>query len=178
MHTVTTFRYRWSTSQLVALIVLLALTFTLSSTVFAAHESNNDLTFAPVANSPSPNAAGKGTINYIKGLSGEEPDTTWQSSFQFTGLEPNTTYTIVVKGRFADPNAFSGICTFTTNNQGNGTCETRFTSLQRLGVAQLRLGGEGGAVVLEATRASGSITSSGACREAPQVGCDAPGRNN
>jgi hypothetical protein len=169
--------YRWSTSQLVALILLVAVSFGLASTVFAAHESNNDLTFAPVANSPSPNASGQGTINYIKGLSGEEPNTNWASTFQFAGLEPNTMYTIVVQGRFADPAAFSGICTFSTNNQGNGSCQNRFTSLQRLGVAQLRLGGEGGTVVLEARRASGSIVSSGACREAPQVGCEAPGLN-
>ena len=99
-----------------------------------------------------------------------------QETFSTSG--PNTQYTVVVQGRFADPAPFSGICTFTTNKQGSGSCQNRFMGLQRLGIAQVRLGGENGAVVLEATRASGAITSNGACREAPQAGCDAPGKDH
>lgn len=149
---------------------------------YAAHESSNQLTFAPVAGSASPDGSGTGVINYIKGTSGEEPDTQWASSFTFTGLEANTMYTVVVRGRFANADAFSGICSFMTDDAGDGTCQSRFDGLQRLGVAQLRLGGEGGTPVLQATRAAGgpgTIVSKGGCREPEQAasGCNAPGRN-
>ncbi len=55
------------------LTLLLGLLSGTALAVSAAHESNNRLTFAPVAASPSPDAAGSGVINYIKGTSGEEP---------------------------------------------------------------------------------------------------------
>ncbi len=149
----------------------------------AAHESNNALTFAPVAGSPSPAAAGTGVINYIKGISEEEPNTAWSSSFRFQGLEPDTTYTVVVRGRFADPTAFSAICSFTTNAAGAGSCSESFIGLQRLAIAQLRLGGVSGTPVLQATRQAvvsgpGEIVSRGGCREPDQMGstCAAPGR--
>ncbi len=149
----------------------------------AAHESNNSLSFAPVAGSPSPNASGSGVINYVKGISGEEPDTVWNSSYAFTGLAPDTTYTVAVRGRFADLTVFSGICTFTTNGTGAGSCENTFVGLRRLAIAQLRLGGESGTPVLQATRQAvvsgpGEIVSRGGCREPDQMGstCQAPGR--
>ena len=165
---------------LVGLVMLLAL----PASALAAHESNNKLTFAPVAGSPSPDAAGGGVINYIKGISGEEPDTAWSSSFRFNGLAPATAYTVVVRGRFADATAFSAICDFTTNGAGSGGCQSNFLGLQRLAIAQLRLGGVGGTPVLQATRQAvvagpGAITSDGGCREPDQAGstCDAPGLN-
>lgn len=149
----------------------------------AAHESNNHLVFAPVATSANPDASGTGTINYVKGTSGDEPDTEWTSSFRFTGLSVDTTYSVVVKGRFADATAFSEICRFTTNGTGVGSCTSRFTGLKRLAVAQLRMNSSTGAPVLQATRhpiagGPGSITSSGGCREPEQGGstCAAPGR--
>ena len=149
----------------------------------ATHESNNTLTFAPVAASPSPDASGAGVINYVKGLSGDEPNTAWTSSFRFQGLAPNATYTVVVRGRFADPTVFSAICSFTTDAAGAGSCSEQFTGLQRLAIAQLRIGGAAGTPVLQATRQAvvagpGEIVSRGDCREPDQGGsiCQAPGR--
>jgi hypothetical protein len=169
--------------KLIALLGLVAL-LALPATALAAHESNNKLVFAPVAGSPAPDAAGGGVINYIKGTSDEEPDTAWSSAFRFSGLAPDTTYTVVVRGRFADAAAFSAICEFTTNPSGVGTCQSQFLGLQRLAIAQLRLGGASGAPVLQATRQAvvsgpGSITSDGGCREPDQGGstCEAPGLN-
>lgn len=156
---------------------------TLALPASAAHESNNRLQFAPVVASPSPTASGAGTINYIKGTSGEEPFTEWTSSFHFNGLAAETGYTVVIRGRFAIAGAFSDICSFTTNSTGAGSCTSRFTGLQRLAVTQLRLT-SAGTPVLQATRQAvttgpGSITSSGGCREPDQAGstCAAPGRN-
>ena len=169
--------------KLIALLGLVAL-LALPVSALAAHESNNKLAFAPVARSIAPDGAGSGVINYIKGASGAEPDTAWSSAFRFTGLAPDTAYTIVVRGRFADPTVFSAICEFTTNASGIGTCQSQFLGLQRLAIAQLRLGGVGGTPVLQATRQAvvsgpGSITSDGGCREPDQGGstCEAPGLN-
>jgi hypothetical protein len=143
----------------------------------ATHESNNELTYAPVG-TLTPDATGSGIINYVKGLSGNEPDTIWVSSFHFAGLVPDTQYTVTVKGRVP-----AGICTFTTKATGNGSCESEFMSLPKLAVSQLHIGSETGPVVLQATRQSilagpGEIISRGACREPVQAGstCDAPGR--
>lgn len=170
--------------RLVAMLGLVAL-LALPGSVLAAHESNNKLDFAPVAGSATPEASGSGVINYVKGTSGEEPDTAWSSSFRFSGLAAGTTYTVVVRGRFADATAFSAICDFTANAAGIGACQEQFLGLQRLAVAQLRVGGAGGAPVLQATRQAvlpggpGSITSDGGCREPDRGGsqCEAPGHN-
>ncbi len=151
----------------------------------AAHESANHLSYAPVAGSASPGAGGRGIINYVKGTSGVEPNTQWTSSFRFSGLAANMSYTVTVKGRFAPATASSAICSFTTTRSGNGGCATTFTGLQRLGVSQLVTGPDAsGAPVLQATRQGvamgpGSITSSGGCREPAQGGstCAAPGRS-
>ena len=164
---------------------VMALALALPAATLASHESSNKLTFAPVAGSPSPDASGSGVINYVKGISGDEPNTSWTSAFRFSGLATDTTYTVVVRGRFADPTVFSAICSFTTNGAGGGTCNSQFLGLQRLAVAQLRLGGVGGTPVLQATRQAvlpgrpGSITSDGGCREPASAGaiCDAPGLN-
>ena len=163
----------------------IALALALPGATLAAHESSNKLAFAAVTNSLSPEASGSGVINYIKGISAGEPDTAWSSAFRFTGLESDTTYTVVVRGRFTVATVFSEICTFTTNRAGVGTCQSQFTGLQRLAIAQLRLGGVGGTPVLQATRQTvlpggpGSITSDGGCREPESAGaiCDAPGLN-
>ena len=169
--------------KLIALLGLAAL-LALPATAFAAHESNNKLVFAPVAGSSAPEGAGSGVINYIKGISEEEPDTAWSSAFRFSGLAADTAYAVVVRGQFTDPTVFSAICEFTTNANGIGGCQSQFTGLQRLAIAQLRLGGVGGTPVLQATRLAvvsgpGSITSDGGCREPDQAGstCEAPGRN-
>lgn len=145
----------------------------------ASHEGNNELTFAPVVNSPSPEASGAGIVNYVKGQSTVEPDTTWTSSFHFAGLAPNTAYTVVLFA-FGVP---KGVCAFTSNENGHGGCTSTFTSLDRFGSAQLRLGGDAGTPVLQATRHAtggigpGEIVARGDCREPDQLRslCDAPG---
>ena len=153
-------------------------------TAMASHESSNHLTYAPVAGDTVPDASGQGVINYVKGTSGQEPNTEWTSSFRFSGLSGATTYTVIVKGRFAVATESSAICSFTTTTSGDGGCAARFTGLQRLAVSQLVTGdGPAGVPVLQATRQAvlagpGSITSSGGCREPDQGGstCVAPGR--
>ena len=162
---------------LAAILAVLATLIVGTISVAATHESNNELTYAPVG-TLAPDATGSGIINYVKGLSGEEPNTVWNSSFHFTGLAPDTQYTVTVKGRVP-----SGICTFTTRTTGDGSCENQFKSLPKLAVSQLHLGAETGLVVMQATRQSvvagpGDIISRGACREPAQAGstCEAPGR--
>jgi hypothetical protein len=163
---------------LLFLLATLCLGTSAAAPAFASHESNNALTFAAVAGSPSPTASGTGIVNYVKGRSTEEPDTAWTSSFHFAGLAPDTTYTVFIFGRGA-------ICSFTTNANGRGGCESTFIGLPRFGVAQLRLGGAAGTPVLQATRQGvvpgggpGEIVSRGDCRDADQELslCDAPGR--
>lgn len=141
----------------------------------AAHEGNNSLTFAPVPQSPLPTAAGLGIINYVKGASAPEPNSVWTAAFRFGGLAADSTYTVAVAGRFADPTAFSGLCSFTTDSSGNGGCNSQFLGLSRLAIAQLRWGNEAGMPVLQATRQTvttgpGSILSQGDCREPQQNG--------
>ena len=67
----------------------------------------------------------------------------------------------------------------------NGSCEHTFLSLPKLGIAQLRLGGDAGPAVLQATRQAvasgpGEIVSRGGCREPDQAGstCQAPDSSN
>jgi len=166
----------------------------LAPAAFAAHESNNRLDFDAVGMSST--ADGAGTINYVKGASdGTEDNSVWQQSLRFTGLQPGTTYRVVVaKGAGTgamvpgtDPRI---ICTFTATVSGTGTCTGRFLELRAMAVAQLQ--NNLGEVVAQATRtgapnpaggkfttaAPGAITSKGGCREPEQAGsqCTAPGR--
>src|SRR3954447_21395650 len=141
-----------------ALLFLLAavcLGATAALPAFASHEGNNELTFAPVAGWPSPDGSGSGIVNYVKGESTTEPDTAWTSSFHFAGLAPETTYAVVL---FMAGVPRSGICTFTSNLNGHGGGARTFETLDRFGSAQLRLGGETGTPVLQATRhATGDV---------------------
>lgn len=146
----------------------------------ASHEGNNALTFAPAAGSPSPAASGSGIVNLVAGRSTAEPGTVWTSSFHFAGLAAATTYTVVL---FANNVAQPGTCTFTTNLNGHGGCTSTFATLDRFGMAQLRLGDDTGAPVLQATRQStnsgpGTVVSRGDCRHPEQIRslCEAPGR--
>jgi hypothetical protein len=167
--------------RLLILFAVLCLGSLAALPALASHEANNALTFAPVASSPSPDASGEGIVNYVSGQSTSEPDTAWTSSFHFSGLAGNTTYTIVL---FMAGVPHSGICSFTSNVIGNGGCSSTFGTLDRFGSAQLRLGGEAGTPVLQATRHAtgdvgpGEIIARGDCREPDQLRslCDAPGR--
>lgn len=127
----------------------------------AGHESTNTLAFAPVAGSPAPDGRGAGTVDF-KG--GGEPKTRWSSTFEFAGLQANATYTVAVQGRSGadgspEASAFSGLCTFRADGHGNGGCWNYSFGLQRLGIAQLRLGDHNGQAVLQATRDGGGAGS-------------------
>jgi len=131
---------------------------------YAVHETgNNVLTFAPVAGSFSPNAKGSGETSITQGKIDSAPGNgvddgtdVWKASFQFSGLKPRQMYTITVPGRYdAPPPAESGIVSFVTSSDGSSRTYFEFVGLARLGVARLRLGGDQGPVVLQATRAAG-----------------------
>ncbi len=160
----------------------------LAPAAFAAHESNNRLDFDAVGTS---SADGAGTINYVKGASdGTEDGSVWQQSLRFTGLEPGSSYSVVVLKGEGDGDEVPGsgprtICEFTATDSGTGSCTGRFLELRALAVAQLQ--DDAGDVIAQASRtgaagltaeAPGEITSKGGCREPEQAGsqCDAPGR--
>jgi hypothetical protein len=167
----------------IAAVVTAVLVSTAAPPTFASHEGDNSLTFAPVPQSPLPTAAGIGLINYVAGTSAIGPNSVWTSAFQFRGLTANAPYTVVVAGRFADPTAFSGLCSFTTDSSGNGGCGSQFLGLSRLTIAQLRWGNEAGLPVLQATWQTasfgpGSIDHQGDCEQPSGAGtvCQASGR--
>lgn len=123
----------------------------------AEHESTNVLVFAPTAGSASPLVAGDGVIAY-KG--GAEPASRWTITLRLTGLEPDQTYAVVVRGRTGDDGsaeaaAFSPLCRLRTSDAGDGGCWDYAQGMRRLGVVQVRVGDERGAPVLQATRAPG-----------------------
>jgi hypothetical protein len=122
-------------------------------TGLADHESTNDLTFEPVVDSPSPDGAGEGIIDYH---GGGEPDTLWTATVQFTDLEPEQAYAVMVQGRYGldgtdAATAFTPICDFTTDASGDGGCWYYFVGLVRLAVMEVRIGDADGEVVLRAT---------------------------
>lgn len=138
-------------------LLLVALFASTARSVSADHESTNSLTFAPVAGSPSPDGSGNGTVDF---RGGAEPTSRWTATFKFAGLQADTSYTIAIQGRFGadgspQASAPAAICRLRTDRTGAGRCWHYYRGMQRLGVAQLRLGGEDGPAVLQATRAAG-----------------------
>lgn len=127
----------------------------------ADHEGINGLTFAAPADSPSPAARGSGRIEYH----GEsEPVSRWTSTFDFTGLEPQTAYLVMVMGRTGEDGsaaalALSPICLFQSDAAGAGQCWDYGLGMRRIGIIQLRRDDEAGPVVLQATRAADGIGS-------------------
>jgi hypothetical protein len=118
----------------------------------------NRLTFSSVEPHVLPDAAGSGIIDY-KG--GKEPTSRWRASFQFIGLEPGASYTVVIEGRFGargslEANAFTPLCSFQADVQGQGGCFWYFRGLARLTLVQLRAGDGNGTQVLEANRSDGA----------------------
>lgn len=104
----------------------------------AAHESMNQAVFAPTA--AAPDASGTATINYVAGKSEEEPFTFWTARVQVQGLAPNTTYSVVA---LAPPSLEAvlntrKLCTFTTNDRGDGVCTAQFFTLRALARLQVR----------------------------------------
>lgn len=136
--------------------LLAALLLGVARDTAADHESANTLLFAPVADAAAA-AAGATGDGFIEFSGGAEPASRWTARFRFRGLQPGATYTVVTQGRSgangtAEAAAFSGICTFRARADGAGVCWYYLLGLQRLGVAQLRLGDATGAPVLQATR--------------------------
>lgn len=144
---------------LIVMVVVVTAAVSLTGPIssVADHESDNELTFEPVPDSPSPAGSGTGTIGF-RGRA--EPDSRWTAIFQFAGIQPETNYSTVVQGRFgeddsAEAETFTSICTFRTGADGNGGCWHYLVGLRRLGVVQVRLGDENGPVVLQATKEEG-----------------------
>ena len=118
----------------------------------------NRLTFSSVAPFLLPDAVGSGIVDY-KG--GREPVSQWRASFRFSGLEPGASYTVVIRGRFGargslEANAFTPLCSFQADLQGQGGCFWYFRGLARLTLVQLRAGDGNGTQVLEANRSDGA----------------------
>ncbi len=141
--------------MLLVAVLLLVVTLVLAwpGTGLADHESTNNLTFEPVEDSPSPDGAGEGMIDYH---GGGEPDTLWTATFQFTNLEPEQAYAVVVQGRFGEDGtdaatAFTLICDFETDASGDGGCWYYFVGLRRLAIMEVRIGDADGEAVLRAT---------------------------
>lgn len=121
------------------------------------HFGKNRLKFASVAPFLRPDATGTGIIEY-KG--GKEPSSQWRATFRFTGLEPGAEYAVVVKGRLGasgepEAAAYTPLCSFAADDQGQGSCFWYFRSLARLNTVQLRDDDERGTQVLEARRGRG-----------------------
>lgn len=164
-------RIRW-VMTIAPLIALAALIAAAGAPAGLAQEidyfGTNRLEFEPVG-SMSKDASGKGVIDY---RGGDEPDSRWRGSFRFSGLEPNTTYIVLIKGRTSatdttddnsdapDDQQSDGLCSFTTDDAGKGSCFWYFSGLARLNVVQLRENDIKGARVMQAMRSGsrGSIT--------------------
>ena len=149
-------RHRLSVAALgLALVALLGVGPLLSAAAEEiGHYGTNRLVFAPVGQGSAADAKGQGIVEY---RGGAEPDSRWRGSFRFKGLEPNRTYTVVVRGRFGaddsdEAGEFSPLCSFDVKDNGNGSCFWYFSGLARLDVVQLRLGDENGAPVMKASR--------------------------
>jgi hypothetical protein len=125
------------------------------------HFGKNRLRFSAVEPSFLPGATGTGIVDY-KG--GKEPSSQWRASFRFTGLEARASYTVVILGRFGaagspEANRFTSLCSFQTDDVGQGGCFWYFRGLARLNIVQLRSEDANGNQVLEARRSGrlGSI---------------------
>jgi hypothetical protein len=147
----------------IALIVLLL--FGISPATAQAqdigHFGKNRLRFSAVAPLSLPDATGTGIVDY-KG--GKEPSSQWRASFRFTGLEARASYTVVIMGRFGaagspEADRFTPLCSFRTDDVGQGGCFWYFRGLARLNDVQLRSDDANGIQVLEARRSGrpGSI---------------------
>jgi hypothetical protein len=121
------------------------------------HFGKNRLKFSAVEPFLLPDATGTGIVDY-KG--GREPSSQWRASFRFTGLEAGARYTVVIRGRFGaagslEADSFTPLCSFQTDDVGQGGCFWYFRGLSRLNLVQLRTGGENGTPVLGARRPRG-----------------------
>jgi hypothetical protein len=121
------------------------------------HFGKNRLRFAAVEPFVLPDATGTGIVDY-KG--GREPSSQWRASFRFAGLEAESSYSVVIKGRFGvagsdEAESVTPLCSFVADDTGQGGCFWYFRGLARLTLVQLRAGDENGNRVLEANRSRG-----------------------
>jgi hypothetical protein len=121
------------------------------------HFGRNRLRFSAVEPFLLPDATGTGIVDY-KG--GREPSSQWRASFRFTGLKAGASYTVVIRGRFGAAgsraaDSFTPLCSFKTDDVGQGGCFWYFRGLARLNLVQLRAGGDNGTPVLGARRPRG-----------------------
>ena len=154
------FRPAHGTVPWIALLAVAVLAFGASPTTAQniGHFGRNRLMFSSVEPFLLPDATGSGIVDY-KG--GKEPSSQWRASFQFTGLEPGSSYTVVIRGRFGaqgstEADALTPLCSFQADDQGQGGCFWYFRGLARLTLVQLRAGDENGIQVLEASRSRGA----------------------
>jgi len=142
-----------------AAVVALLLVVAGSRLSEAVHESTNVLVFQP-PDGAATSVSGAGQITYNGGPADASQ---WTATFSFTGLRPDTTHVIAVRGRFgddesADAAAFTPVCQFVSGPGGDGVCWDYFRVLRRLGVIEVREGDLAGPAVLRATRAEGPGT--------------------
>ena len=153
------FRSARATVLWIALLAVAVLAFGASPTTAQniGHFGRNRLTFSPVEPFLLPDATGTGIVDY-KG--GREPSSQWRASFRFTGLKAGASYTVVIRGRYGAAgsraaDSFTPLCSFRTDDVGQGGCFWYFRGLARFNLVQLRAGGENGTPVLGARRPRG-----------------------
>lgn len=141
----------------VVALVVVTLFLVMPGSSFAVHEGDTILSFEPVADSPSPGGFGDGKIEF---RGGAEPVSRWTTTFRFTGLEPGARYIVLVQGQFGEDGlpeaeAFTTICGFGADDNGEGGCWYYLVGLRRLATIQVQLDDGSGTVALQATRADG-----------------------
>ncbi len=130
--------------------------------VAPVHYGTNSVSFDATGRTLPSGARGRGEIDYNGGT---EPQSRWSSTFRFSGLSPNTDYEVVVRGRFGENGSneateYSELCSFTSGEDGAGSCFAYFRGLERLDAVQVRQADDDRRV-MQATRSSsgvGSIT--------------------
>ena len=138
-------------------IALVSVSLMLPAPIRADHESTTSVVLEPVDAAGAEGASGAGLVEFH---GGPEPESRWTLTFEFTGLEPNTGYVLMVQGRFGndgspEASAFTELCRFTSDEQGEGACWYYFVGLRRLSVMELRQGDADGPAVLRATKGDG-----------------------
>ncbi len=83
-----------------------------TSVAQAAHESNSRAELNPTAAGPA-GGGGKVVVNYAAGKE------SWSASAAVSGLEPNTTYSVVLNLNGAGPQL---LCSIQTDASGAGSC--------------------------------------------------------
>jgi hypothetical protein len=140
------------------LALLLALLVGTMAPASAAHNGNSK---APIAGTGDPDASGQAIVNYREGTG------TFNGRITVQNLNPDTTYTFLVRGATGD----TAICSAMANAQGTFTCSDQNLKLPGFGIAVVR--DAAGTEV-----ATGTFARRGNCRDPQQAGsqCNAPGQ--